>query len=142
ERNLITGTRYMNIEGMLPFENMVADYVDETGNHVLYRVTPVYEGNDLVATGVQMEGYSVEDDGEGSCYKIFASNAQPGIAIDYATGNSWLDDSVGAVEGDTSTTVTTDEPAVMEYVLNTNSMKFHYPDCSSVSDMSPKNRED
>ena len=142
ERNLITGTRYMNIEGMLPFENMVADYVDETGNHVLYRVTPVYEGNDLVATGVQMEGYSVEDNGEGICYNIFAYNAQPGIAIDYATGNSWLDDSVGAVEGDTSTTVTTDEPAVMEYVLNTNSMKFHYPDCSSVSDMSPKNRED
>lgn len=142
ERNLITGTRYMNIEGMLPFENMVADYVDETGNHVLYRVTPVYDGDDLVATGVQMEGYSVEDNGEGICYNIFAYNAQPGIAINYTTGNSWLDDSVGAVEGDTSTTVTTDEPAVMEYVLNTNSMKFHYPDCSSVSDMSPKNRED
>lgn len=142
ERNLITGTRYMNIEGMLPFENMVADYVDETGNHVLYRVTPVYEGDDLVATGVQMEGYSVEDNGEGICYNIFAYNAQPGIAIDYATGESWLDDSVGAVEGETSTTTTTEEPAVMEYVLNTNSMKFHYPDCSSVADMSPQNRED
>ena len=142
ERNLITGTRYMNIEGMLPFENMVADYVDETGNHVLYRVTPVYDGDDLVATGVQMEGYSVEDNGEGICYNIFAYNAQPGIAINYTTGNSWLDDSVGAVEGDTSTTVTTDEPAVMEYVLNTNSMKFHYTDCSSVADMSAKNRED
>ena len=76
------------------------------------------------------------------CYNMVAYNAQPGIANDYATGNSWLDDSVGAVEGDTSTTVTTDEPAVMEYVLDTNSMKFHYPDCSSVSDMSPKNRED
>lgn len=141
ERNLITGTRYMNIEGMLPFESMVADYVDETGNHVLYRVTPVYEGNDLVATGVQMEGYSVEDNGEGICYNIFAYNAQPGIAIDYATGDSWLDDSVGAVEGKTSTIITTEEPAVMEYVLNTNSMKFHYPDCSSVADMSAKNRE-
>ena len=142
ERNLITGTRYMNIEGMLPFENMVADYVDETGNHVLYRVTPVYEGDDLVATGVQMEGYSVEDNGEGICYNIFAYNAQPGIAIDYATGDSWLDDSVGAVEGEPSTTTTTEESAIMEYVLNTNSMKFHYPDCSSVSDMSPQNRED
>lgn len=142
ERNLITGTRYMNIEGMLPFENMVADYVDETGNHVLYRVTPVYEGDDLVATGVQMEGYSVEDNGEGICYNIFAYNAQPGIAIDYATGDSWLDDSVGAVEGEPSTTTTTEESAIMEYVLNTNSMKFHYPDCSSVNDMSPQNRED
>ncbi|MBM6722540.1 DNA/RNA non-specific endonuclease [Pseudoflavonifractor phocaeensis] len=142
ERNLITGTRYMNIEGMLPFENMVADYVDETGNHVLYRVTPIYEGDDLVATGVQMEGYSVEDNGEGICYNIFAYNSQPGIAIDYATGDSWLDDSVGAVEGKTSTIITTEEPAVMEYVLNTNSMKFHYPDCSSVADMSAKNRED
>ena len=142
ERNLITGTRYMNIEGMLPFENMVADYVDETGNHVLYRVTPIYGGDDLVAAGVQMEGYSVEDNGEGICYNIFAYNAQPGIAIDYATGDSWLDESVGAVEGETSTTAPTDEPAVMEYVLNTNSMKFHYPDCSSVGDMSAKNRED
>lgn len=142
ERNLITGTRYMNIEGMLPFENMVADYVDETGNHVLYRVTPIYEGDDLVATGVQMEGYSVEDNGEGICYNIFAYNAQPGIAIDYATGDSWLDDSVGAAEGEISTTTTTEEPTVMEYVLNTNSMKFHYPECSSVADMSAKNRED
>ena len=121
---------------------MVADYVDETGNHVLYRVTPIYEGDDLVATGVQMEGYSVEDNGEGICYNIFAYNSQPGIAIDYATGDSWLDDSVGAVEGKTSTIITTEEPAVMEYVLNTNSMKFHYPECSSVADMSAKNRED
>lgn len=139
ERNLITGTRYMNIEGMLPFENLVADYVDETGNHVLYRVTPVYEGDDLVATGVQMEGYSVEDNGEGICYNIFAYNAQPGVAIDYATGDSWLDDSVGAVEGETSAT---SDGTVMEYVLNTNSQKFHYPDCSSVDDMSLKNREE
>ena len=78
ERNLITGTRYLNIEGMLPFENMVADYVEETGNHVMYRVTPIYEGDDLVAEGVLMEGYSVEDAGEGICFCVYAYNVQPG----------------------------------------------------------------
>ncbi|WP_455543916.1 DNA/RNA non-specific endonuclease [Intestinibacter sp.] len=88
--NLITGTRYLNIDGMLPFENMVADYVKETGNHVLYRVTPIYDGNDLVAKGVQMEGYSVEDEGEGIMFNVFVYNVQPGIEIDYATGDSWL----------------------------------------------------
>ncbi|MBO7251232.1 MAG: DNA/RNA non-specific endonuclease [Oscillospiraceae bacterium] len=89
KRNLITGTRYLNIEGMLPFENLVADYVKETGNHVLYRVTPIFEGDNLVATGVCMEGWSVEDNGEGVCFCVFAYNAQPGIVIDYATGESW-----------------------------------------------------
>lgn len=88
EKNLITGTRYLNMEGMLPFEDEVADYVKETGNHVLYRVTPEYEGNDLLARGVQMEGYSVEDQGEGICFNIFAYNVQPGIEIDYSTGDS------------------------------------------------------
>lgn len=88
ERNLITGTRYMNVDGMLPFENMVADYVHETGNHVLYRVTPVFEGSDLVARGVQMEALSVEDGGDGVCYNVFVYNVQPGIIIDYATGES------------------------------------------------------
>ena len=88
KKNLITGTRYLNIEGMLPFENMVADYVQETENHVLYRVTPIFEGDNLVATGVLMEGYSVEDEGEGICFCVFAYNAQPGIVIDYATGDS------------------------------------------------------
>lgn len=90
KKNLITGTRYLNIEGMLPFENMVADYVKETENHVLYRVTPIFEDDDLVAQGVVMEGWSVEDDGDGICFCIFAYNAQPGITIDYATGESWL----------------------------------------------------
>ena len=90
EKNLITGTRYFNVEGMLPFENMVADYVKETNNHVLYRVTPVYDGDDLVAKGVQMEAYSVEDDGEGVLFNVFVYNVQPGITIDYATGNSEL----------------------------------------------------
>lgn len=88
KQNLITGTRYLNIDGMLPFENMVADYVKETGNHVLYRVTPVFEGDNLVANGVLMEGYSVEDNGEGICYCVFAYNTQPDIYIDYVTGDS------------------------------------------------------
>lgn len=90
-KNLITGTRYLNIEGMLPFENLVADYVQETENHVLYRVTPIFEGEELVARGVVMEGWSVEDDGDGVCFCIFAYNAQPGITIDYTTGESQLE---------------------------------------------------
>ena len=90
KKNLITGTRYLNIEGMLPFENMVADYVKETENHVMYRVTPIFEGEELVARGVVMEGWSVEDDGEGICFCVYAYNAQPGITIDYATGESRL----------------------------------------------------
>ncbi len=89
-KNLITGTRYMNVEGMLPFENMVAEYAEETGNHVMYRVTPHFEGKNLVASGVQMEAYSVEDDGKGVCFNVYVYNVQPGIAIDYATGDSWL----------------------------------------------------
>ena len=91
EKNLITGTRYFNVEGMLPFENMVCDYVKETNNHVLYRVTPIYDGNDLVAKGVQIEAYSVEDDGKGVLFNVFVYNVQPGITIDYATGNSEQD---------------------------------------------------
>ena len=86
--NLITGTRFLNIEGMLPFEDMVADYVKETENHVLYRVTPLFNGDDLVAEGVLLEGWSVEDEGEGICFCVYAYNAQPGIIIDYNTGDS------------------------------------------------------
>lgn len=105
ERNLITGTRYLNIEGMLPFENMVADYVKETENHVLYRVTPIFEENNLVASGVQIEAYSVEDKGEGICFHVFAYNVQPGITIDYSTGRSSLtqtkdSDSEQTIEGE------------------------------------------
>ena len=88
EKNLITGTRYMNVEGMEPFENMTADYIKETGNHVLYRVTPEFEGNNLVASGVLMEGKSVEDDGAGVQFCVYCYNVQPGITIDYATGES------------------------------------------------------
>jgi DNA-entry nuclease len=95
EKNLITGTRYFNAgndeeRGMLAFENMVADYIKETGNHVLYRVTPVYNGNDLVARGILMEAYSVEDEGEGICFNVYFDNVQPGVEIDYATGANKL----------------------------------------------------
>ena len=92
ERNLITGTRYMNVEGMLPFENMVAEYVRETGNHVLYRVTPHFAENNLVADGVLMEAYSVEDAGEGVSFCVFVHNVQPGVEIDYRTGESWVEE--------------------------------------------------
>lgn len=92
EKNLITGTRYFNVDGMLPFENMVADYVTETGNHVMYRVTPIFEGDNLLASGVQMEAKSVEDDGESILFNVYVYNVQPGVVIDYATGESWLSD--------------------------------------------------
>jgi len=88
EKNLITGTRYMNVEGMLPFENMIAEYVKTTNNHVLYRVTPIYEGENLLASGVQMEAKSVEDNGQTICFNIYVYNAQPGIIIDYSDGYS------------------------------------------------------
>ena len=129
EKNLITGTRYMNTEGMLPFENLVADYIRETGNHVLYRVTPIFEGDNLVASGVQMEAKSVEDDGEGICFNVYVYNVQPGIEIDYATG-----------ESRSKKTNNTDEE-IMEYVLNTNNKKFHYEDCQSVEDMKEQNKQ-
>ena len=94
EQNLITGTRSFNVDGMLPFEDMVADYILETDNHVLYRVTPIYDGNDLVAKGVQMEGESVEDNAEGIKFNVFIYNNQLGISIDYATGESQIDNSL------------------------------------------------
>lgn len=87
-KNLITGTRYLNVTGMLPFENMVDDYVEDTENHVLYRVTPIFEGDNLVVSGVQMEAFSVEDEGEGICFNVYIYNVQPGVVIDYATGDS------------------------------------------------------
>lgn len=93
--NLITGTRYMNVEGMLPFENQIDDYFEKKGNqanHVLYRVTPIFEGNNLVASGVQLEAYSVEDNGKGVCFNVYVYNVQPGIVIDYKTGESWLEE--------------------------------------------------
>lgn len=137
EENLITGTRYMNVEGMLPFENMVADYIKETGNHVLYRATPVFEGENLVASGVVMEAFSVEDEGEGVCFHVYVYNVQPGVEIDYATGESWEtgDSAFSALESQA-------EEQETDYVLNTSSKKFHRPDCSSVDSMSGKNRQE
>ena len=126
--NLITGTRYLNIEGMLPFENMVADYVKETENHVLYRVTPHFAEDELVARGVEIEALSVEDGGEGIRFHVYAYNVQPGVVIDYATGESWL-------EGETA-------PAEAVYVLNTNSKKFHLPDCSGARSIGEANRQE
>ena len=131
KQNLITGTRYMNVEGMLPFENMVADYVKETENHVLYRVTPIYDGDALVAGGVQMEALSVEDEGKGVSFNVYVYNCQPGVEIDYATGESWLEG------GDRPET-----PAETAYVLNTSSKKFHLPDCAGASTIKAENREE
>lgn len=147
ERNLITGTRYLNIDGMLPFENMVADYVQETNSHVLYRVTPVFEGDNLLAAGVLMEGYSVEDDGDGICFCIFAYNVQPGVTINYATGDSTLDGAVSTsnpsvVHEPSSDTQAGTSTAEAHYILNNNTKKFHMPSCSSVDDIKDSNRED
>ncbi len=93
EKNLMTGTRFLNVEGMLPFEDMVAEYIRYTGRHVLYRVTPIYEGENLLASGVQMEAFSVEDNGQGICFNVYICNAQPGVIINYANGESHLAES-------------------------------------------------
>lgn len=182
KQNLITGTRYLNVDGMLPFENMVADYVKETNNHVLYRVTPIFTGDNLVADGVLMEGYSVEDEGDGICFCVYAYNVQPGITIDYATGDSWLSsessnsgsstnnsssNNSGASSNtgssqtsakqnnsektDTQQAVTQTEAvketaapvsAGTDYIINTNTGKFHYPSCSSVKQMKESNKKE
>lgn len=137
-KNLITGTRYLNVDGMLPFENMVADYIKETNNHVLYRVTPVFSGDNLVASGVHMEAESVEDNGDGILFNVYCFNAQPGIAIDYATGNSHQDDSVVA---DASKSTTAAEANVQTYILNTNTKKFHKESCNSAKSMDASNKK-
>lgn len=167
QQNLITGTRYLNVDGMLPFENMVADYVKETDNHVLYRATPIFTGDNLVADGVLMEGYSVEDEGDGICFCVYAYNVQPGITIDYATGDSWLSSESGnsdsssggnsAVSQSAADKSGTQQAAVQtesvketsapvstgtEYILNTNTKKFHYPSCSSVKQMKASNKKE
>ena len=165
-KNLCTCTRSMNVDGMLPFENMVADYVKETNNHVLYRVTPYFEGSNLIATGVLMEGISVEDNGDGVQFCVFVYNNQKCVDIDLADGDSSLKDgctvsdnssgggssSGGSSSGSSnsssggnnnfnsdSVSGTTDMSA--DYILNTNSMKFHVPSCSSVKRMSDKNKQ-
>ncbi|MBS5334196.1 MAG: DNA/RNA non-specific endonuclease [Anaerovoracaceae bacterium] len=142
EKNLITGTRYMNVDGMLPFENEVAEYVRTTGNHVMYRVTPVYDGDDLLAKGVVMEAYSVEDEGEGVSFNVFVYNVQPGINIDYATGESSRAEEEIQESDDKDQDSNLIEQGDQLYVLNVNSKKFHLPDCSSVKKIKPENREE
>lgn len=152
EKNLVTGTRYMNVEGMEPFESMTADYIKETGNHVLYRVTPVFEGDNLVASGVLMEAESVEDNGAGILFCVYCYNVQPGVTIDYATGDSTGPEFTGSGAGTANTEtaqaaqpeVTQDadnaQTATAAYIGNSNSMKFHKPDCPSVAKMSDSNK--
>ena len=158
-KNLITGTRYMNTQGMLPFEDDTAKYVERTNHHVLYRVTPIFEGNNLVASGVLMEAQSVEDNNFHFC--VYCYNVQPGVAINYANGDSALDGTmVAQAEEPASSTpaqitqpVAQQEPAATApadtsndvtspYVLNANTKKFHLPSCSSVSTIKAKNRKD
>ncbi len=134
EKNLITGTRYFNVEGMLPFENMVADYLKETENHVMYRVTPVYEGDNLVASGVQMEAFSIEDKGEGICFNVFVHNIQPGISINYTTGES-------SIANTSESQSSIESQAKREYVLNISSKKFHLSSCENVKDIKPANKQ-
>ena len=129
EKNLITGTRYFNATGMLVFENMVADYIKETGNRVLYRVTPEYDGNGLVATAVRMEALSLEDNGEGICFHVKVFNVQPGVKINYVNGESSMDEEYFAKDA-------------RAYVLNTNSKRFHKPTCPDASSMKPTNRQE
>ncbi|MCQ2521654.1 MAG: DNA/RNA non-specific endonuclease [Lachnospiraceae bacterium] len=166
-RNLITGTRYLNVRGMLPFEEQVAKYVQKTDNHVLYRVTPIFEGNNLLATGVLMEAMSVEDVGEGVCFCVFCYNAQPGVIINYADGTNASDGSQEALLAEKDSDVLPvperlpDQPSMPDsdssnvpdsestpsqpvltctYVINTNTGKFHYPNCSSVGEMAEHNK--
>ena len=145
EKNLITGTRYLNVQGMLPFENMAADYVKETGNHVLYRVTPVFEGSNLVASGVLMEAESVEDKGEGILYCVYVYNVQPGININYATGDSSASGTNKTAETEQATQAVTQaasqQTSTESYILNTNTKKFHRPSCSSVKQMKESNKK-
>ena len=152
EENLITGTRYMNTEGMLPFENMVADYIKETGNHVMYRVTPVFEGENLVASGVQMEAESVEDQGADLSFNVYVYNVQPGVEIDYKTGESReakeilpasqnSDKAGNAASGTASDKDSSDPVSEQTYILNTSSKKFHKESCSGVKSMKEKNKK-
>lgn len=148
KKNLITGTRYLNVQGMLPFENMTADYIKETGNHVLYRVTPVFEGDNLVASGVLMEGESAEDQGASVQFCVYVYNVQPGIVIDYATGDSWLEGSNDAKLQSRDLESKNENPSSSgatgsneTYVLNTNTKTFHKTTCSAVGKIKTENQE-
>jgi DNA-entry nuclease len=152
EENLITGTRYLNTKGMLPFENMVADYIKETGNHVYYAVYPVFIGSELVARGVIMEAESVEDEGEGISFNVFCYNVQPGVSIDYATGENESDGTMASSSASSSNESSksntsasgTQSVQVTEstttYILNTNTGKFHLPGCRAIKQMKDKNK--
>ena len=146
ERNLVTGTRYMNTLGMNASENMVGDYVKETGNHVRYRVTPVYQGDELLCRGLLVEAYSIEDKGEEICFCIYTYNVQPGFVIDYATGDNFSEsgeEKLGAA-GETRPSYEkylTEEDVEETYVLNTKSKKFHLPECEGAQSISEQNRE-
>ncbi|MBR3836890.1 MAG: DNA/RNA non-specific endonuclease [Clostridia bacterium] len=129
EKNLITGTRFLNVEGMLPFENMVADYLKETGNHVMYRVTPVFRSTEKVARGVVMEALSVEDGGEGISFCVYCYNSQPGVEIDYFDGTAQLSEE-------------TPSQGEVRFILNTSSKKIHKPTCDNAGKMSDKNRKE
>ena len=152
EKNLITGTRYFNVEGMLPFEDEVADYVNATGNHVLYRVRPIFKGSDLVARGVQMEAESVEDNGKGVSFNVYCYNVQPGIRINYKDGSSRPESRVVVNKNKLSKKNKTDKPkkskkaetdngvkAGIHYIANTNTKKFHISTCRCVKLMKAKN---
>ncbi len=128
-QNLITGTRYMNVKGMLPFENEVADYIISTGNHVMYRVTPIFEGNNLLASGVHMEAESVEDNGFGLRFNVYCYNVQPGVTIFYDDGRNYADGEEDSGE-------------IHTYVLNANSKKFHKPECDNAKSISKNNRRE
>lgn len=143
KQNLVTGTAHLNQGVMTQFEDMVLDYIRETGNHVAYRVTPLFKGNDLVCRGVQMEAYSIEDKGEGICFNVYCYNVQPGVIIDYSTGASSAEGGDTSEESseETSKDTSSEEPITADYVLNKKSKKIHLPDCKSVADMSEKNKE-
>lgn len=160
ERNLITGTRYMNTQGMLPYENQVAEYVRSTGNHVLYRVTPVFKGKDLLARGVEIEAYSLEDKGRGVSINVYCYNVQPGVKIDYKDGKNKLDESTlpedgrseslheDAADSNVKAGVPTEDdepeyivPEGVTYVLNNNTMRFHKTDCEGAKTIKEHNRE-
>lgn len=136
EKNLITGTRYMNVDGMLPFENMVADYIKETKNHVLYRVTPIFKGANLVANGVLMEAYSIKDKGDGIKFCVYCYNAQPDIYIHYLTGLSCPIEEKDQFLLDYNNV----NKVLQEYVLNTNSKKFHKTTCPSIKNIKDENK--
>lgn len=136
-KNLITGTRYLNVEGMLPFENLVADYVNNTGNHVLYRVTPMFSGSNLVANGVLIEAKSVEDNGGGILFNVYCYNVQPGVGINYENGDSWLDGTTGSASSGSDTSATENSAAdssnseMMVHITATGK-KYHRAGCRTL----------